>query len=78
MTWAAATLCFFGFFHSGEITVPPEKAFDSTKHLAWGDVAIDSTEDPQLLKVHLKKTKSNQLGKKVDVYIGKTGGPLVQ
>ena len=76
MIWAAATLCFFGFFHSGEITAPTEKAFDSTKHLGWGDVTIDSTEDPQLLKVHLKKSKSDQLGKGVDAYIGKTGGPL--
>ena len=76
MIWAAATLCFFGFFRSGEITIPTEKAFNNTKHLAWGDVAIDNTGDPQLLKVHLKKSKSDQLGKGVDVYIGKTGGPL--
>jgi len=76
MIWAAATLCFFGFFRSGEITVPTEKAFDSTKHVAWGDAAIDSTEDPQLLKVHLKTSKSDQLGKGVDVLIGKTGGLL--
>ena len=33
MIWAAATLCFFGFFCLGEITVPTEKGFDSTKHL---------------------------------------------
>ena len=50
MIWAAATLCFFSFFRSGKITVPIEKAFDSTKHLAWGGVTIDSTENPQLLK----------------------------
>ena len=55
MMWAAATLCFFGF--SGEITVPTEKSFDHTKHLAWGDIAIDSTEDPQSLKVHLRRSK---------------------
>ena len=36
MMWAAATLCFFGFFCSGEITVPTEKSLDHTKHLAWG------------------------------------------
>jgi len=73
MIWAAATL---GFFRSGKITVLMEKAFDSTKHLAWGGVAVDSTEDPPLLKVHLKRSKSDQLGKGVDVYIGKTSGSL--
>ena len=55
MMWEAATLCFFGFFCSGEITVSTEKSFDHTKHLAWGDIAIDNTEDPQSLKVHLRR-----------------------
>ena len=73
--YSCSTL-FFGFFCSGEITVPTEEAFDCTKHLAWGDVAIDNTEGPQLLKVHLKKSKSDQLGRGVDVYIGKKGCPL--
>ena len=72
MIWAATTLCFFGFFHSGEITVPTEKTFDSTKHLAWGYVVIDNIENPQLLMVHQKKSKSDQLGKGVDVDVGKT------
>ena len=60
MMWAAATLC---FFCSGEITVPTEKSFDHTKHLAWGDIAIDSTEDPQSLKVHLRRSKVDQTRK---------------
>ena len=76
MMWVAATLCFFGFFRSGEITVPTEKSFDHTKNLAWGDIAIDSTEDPQSLKVHLRRSKVDQLGKGVDVYIGKMDCPL--
>jgi len=44
--------------------------------LGWGDVAINGTEDPQSLKVFLRKSKMDQLGKGVDVYIGKTGCPL--
>ena len=27
MLWAAATVCFFGFFRSGEITIPTAKAY---------------------------------------------------
>ena len=76
MIWAAATLCFFGFFRSGEITVPTENGFELSKHLAWGDIAIDNAENPQSLKVHLRKSKSDQLGRGVDVYIGKTSCPL--
>ena len=41
LVWAAATVCFFGFFRAGEITVPTTSAFDAATHLSWGDVAID-------------------------------------
>ena len=76
MVWAAAVLCFFGFFRAGEITTSTLSDFDSSKHLAWGDVAIDDASNPQLVKVHLKRSKTDQLGKGVDIYIGKTDCPL--
>jgi len=41
------------------------------------DVVVDNAEDPQLLKVHLKKSKSDQFGKGVDICIGKTDCPVV-
>ena len=40
-------------------------------------MAIDSTENPQLLKVHLKRSKSDQLGKGVDVFIDYHLRPVV-
>ena len=46
--------------------------FDSSRHLAWGDVAIDDLNNPQSLRVHLKHSKIDQLGKG----IGKTDCPL--
>ena len=49
MIWAPAVLCFFGFFRVGEITTPSLSEFDSSKHLAWGDVAIDDPQNPQPL-----------------------------
>jgi len=67
MLWAAATVCFFGFFRVGEITWPTITCFDVMKHLAWGDMAIDCTENLQALKIHLKKSKMDQLEKGVDV-----------
>ena len=76
MIWAAAVMCFFGFFRAGEITVPTAPSFDGSKHLSWGDVAIDSVECPQTIKVRLKRSKTDQLEKEVDVYIGRTGDPL--
>ena len=78
MLWAAAMLCFFGFFRTGEITVPSQTSFDSSQHLAWGDIAIDDRSSPKVLKIHLKKSKCNQLGRGVDVFIGRTDGVLCQ
>ena len=76
MLWAAATLCFFGFFRAGEITISSLSAFDQNKHLAWGDVAIDNPESPQTLQVHLKWSKTDKYGMGLDVFIGKTDCPL--
>ena len=73
MLWAAATMCFFGFFRSGEITIPSSTAYDATSHLSWGDVAIDNTLSPKLLQVLLKRSKTDQTGKGVKVFIGRTG-----
>ena len=52
MLWATATLCFFGFFRAGEIIVPSLTSFEPTKHLAWGDVAVDDAMNLQALRVY--------------------------
>ena len=57
---------------AGEITISTISEFDSSKYLNWGDVAIDDGSNPRLLKVHLKWSKTDQLGKGVDIYIGNT------
>ena len=76
MLWAAATVCFFGFFRSGEITAPSLTAFDPSVHLSWGDVAVDDRTHPTSLRVHLKRSKCDQFGAGVDVHIGRTASPL--
>ena len=47
LMWAAAVVCFFGFFRAGEIKVPSASAYDPSANLSWGDVAI--TEDQQVV-----------------------------
>ena len=76
MLWAASTLCFFGFFRSGELTLRALTAFNPAHHLAWGDIAIDNRSSPKVLKVRLKTSKCDQTGRGVDVYVGRTEGPL--
>lgn len=57
MLWAAVTTAFFGFFRTGEITVPAEGSFDPDTHLSWDDVALDNQENPQRVGILLKKIK---------------------
>lgn len=73
MFWAACTLCFFGFFRSGEITVPTERSFNSKMHLSWGDVRLDKQKDPTMIQVFVKKSKTDQFGKGANVFLGMTG-----
>lgn len=76
MLWAAAVMCFFGFFRAGEITIPSLTSFDNSRHLSWGDVSINNHLQPRMLKVHLKYSKTDQWGKGVDIYLGTTGCSL--
>ena len=76
MLWAAASLCFFGFFRSGEITVPSRASFDPEVHLVFKDVTVDSHENPKLIKVRLKASKTDPFRAGVNVFVGATGNDL--
>lgn len=72
MLWAAATLCFFGFFRSGELAIPTAEAFDPGAHLTFQDVQVDCVKKPQALRVRLKSSKTDPFRVGVDVHIGHT------
>ncbi len=71
MLWTAS-LCFFGFLRSGEITVPSDAAFDEGTHLSFSDVTVDRLDDPSRLKV--SKTDLFRVG--VEVCMGRSGCSL--
>ena len=74
LLWAATATCFFGFFHAGEITVPTALAFDPAVHLVWGDVSV--SDDNSMIRVFLKRSKIDQFGRGVAVYLGDDLCPL--
>ena len=76
MLWAACSLCFFGFFRSGELTSPSENSFDPSVHLSFQDIAVDDKDNPTVLRVHLRASKTDPFRTGVDVYVGKTGDEL--
>ncbi len=73
MLWAAASLCFFGFLRSGEITVPGDKSFDQARHLTCGDVTVDSLANPTMLRVKIKASKTDPFRLGVDIFVGQVG-----
>ena len=66
-------VAFFGFFRLGELLLPSQDAFNPRLLLAWGDVAVDDACNPRMVRCHQKQSKTDQLGRGVDVVLGKTG-----
>ena len=72
MLWAASCVCFFGFFRAGEITVPTDDSYDASRHLNFQDLAVDDQLNLSLLRIHLKYSKTDQLGSGLDIVLGQT------
>ena len=72
VVWAIAVTAFFGFFRLGELLPDTGSTFDPKTDVAWGDLAVDRHTDTRTVKIHLKKSKCDQFGKGVDVYLGRT------
>ena len=76
MLWAAASLCFFGFFKVGELTMQSETSFDLSANLSFADVAVDDCKNPTLLQIHLKASKTDPFRSGVNVFVGESGNEL--
>ena len=76
MLWAVSVTCFFGFFRAGELTVPSQSAFDPRVHLTWGDITREGGHPPAWARVFLKRSKTDQFGRGVAIYLGATGDDL--
>ena len=76
MLWAAASLCFFRFFRSGEITIPSDLAFNEGAHLCFNDVSVNNVHCPQIIRVHLKASKTDPFRVGIDIFVGKTENEL--
>ena len=74
--WAACSVCFFGFFQTGEITISTKHGFNPRSHLTWGNVRVDNIREPACIKFHLRILKCDRLGRGVDVFIGRVNDPI--
>ena len=76
LLWAASCLGFFGFLRSGEFTVSSLEEFDHRRHLTPMDVSVDDHNNPHLMGVRLKYSKTDQLGEGLTIYMGRTGSNI--
>ena len=77
MLWAAFTTCFFGFMRSGELCIHDStKGFDETTDLTFTDVAVDNYQNPSLIRIHLKSSKTDPFCKGTDILLGRTRDEL--
>ena len=78
MLWAACCLAFFAFLRVGEFIVQAGEQFDPSTHLTPRDVEVDDLTKPSMLKVRIKRSKTDQWREGVDlhVFVGKTGNEL--
>ena len=76
MLWAAFTICFFGFLRSGEISLGADSSFDPTRDLTPHDIEVDNLENPQLLRLHLKHSKTDPYSEGSDIFIARTHDEL--
>ena len=72
MLWAACCLAFFGFLRVSEFTIPSTAAYDPTCHLSLKDIAVDNRDNPHLLQVAIKQSKTDPFRRGVNIYLGAT------
>ncbi len=71
MLWAACCMGFFGFLRAGEFTCTGTN--EAEYPLTVGDITVDSREDPRLITVYLKRSKTDPFGAGCRVFLGRTG-----
>ena len=75
--WAIICTAFFGFFRLGELPPSSPSEYNWHTHLSWGDVAVDNRDSPSVVKIHLRKSKCDQFGKGIDIFVGRTDSTIL-
>lgn len=76
MLWAAFTTCFYGFMRSGEICAKNPRQFNPSSDLSFQDVAIDSIDHPQVIRITLKTSKTDPFKEGAEIHIRRTNNDL--
>ena len=72
MIWAAYCTVFFGFLRVSEFTVPSPCKYDPDVHLSLSDVTLDNTHPPEVVRLHIKQSKTDPFRKGTYIHLGRT------
>ena len=75
MIWAACCMTFFGFMRVGEFTIPAKDSHNKASHLSLSDISVDERDNPCLLRVTIKQSKTDLFRRGVNIYLVDTDGP---
>ena len=64
---------FFVFFRIGELL---EITSSGQQGLSTNDIAVDSLSEPSAIQIHLRRSKTDQYGQGVAIYLGRTEGDI--
>ena len=56
---------------SGEICLDANASFDPTRDLTPQDIEVDSAQEPRLLRLHLKHSKTDPFSEGSDIFLAK-------
>ena len=56
--------------------MPSESQYDPSENFSFQDIAFNDREQPSILRVHLKASKTDPFRLGVDVFVGRTGNDL--
>ena len=73
LLWAACCLGFFGFMRAGEFTLDSRTASPSIRR---EDVAVDSHQHPSLVRIRLRRAKTDPFGHGVNIFVSRTNVDL--
>ena len=51
-------------------------AYNESSHLSFRDVTMDNLQNPQMLKVRIKASKTDPFRVGTNIFVGKTGNNL--
>ena len=72
MIWAACCTAYFGLLRVSEFTASSPNYSNSSTDLLLSDVAIDSHVVPQIIRITLNQSKTDQYRKSTHIYLGRT------